>query len=480
MTPKEVIAFCRENTVGAIDLRFTDFLGRWAHTTIPVSVFDESVFEKGVGFDGSSVHGWQRINESDMLLLPQADTCFLDPFTDLPTLSILCNVVDPITLEEYSRDPRFIARKAATWLKSSGIADTANFGPEVEFFIFDSVRFDQTQNSAFFFVDSGEGPWNRGAENVSGSGGASSGGANLGYRPGYQRGYLACPPTDQLMNLRNAMMQTLIDCGIEAECQHHEVGSAGQAEIDFRFSDIVSAADNVMAYKYLVRNTAWRHGKSVTFMPKPLFDEAGSGMHTHFSLWKEGQPLFAGEAHAGLSKMAMYAMGGILTHAPALLAITNPTTNSYRRLVPGFEAPDKLAWSQRNRSAACRIPVYSNDPATKRIEFRCPDATCNPYLAFAAILMAAVDGIENKIDPGSALDKDIYDLPPEELTDVPGMPATLDQALSALEHDHEFLLRGDVFTRDVVKFWIHSKRTHDVESIRARPHPFEFCMYYDL
>jgi len=315
LTPKEVIAFCRENTVGAIDLRFTDFLGRWAHTTIPVSVLDESIFEKGVGFDGSSVQGWQRVDESDMLLMPQPDTCFLDPFTELPTLSILCNVVDPITLEEYSRDPRFIARKAATWLKSSGIADTAYFGPEVEFFIFDHVRFDQTQNSAFYFVDSGEGPWNRGADSEK----------NLGYRPGYQRGYLACPPTDQSMDLRNHMMQKLIDCGIKVECQHHEVGSSGQAEIDFRYDNLVSAADNVMTYKYVVRNAAYRSGKSVTFMPKPLFDEAGSGMHTHFSLWKDDQPLFAGEAHAGLSQMAMYAMGGILSHAPALLALTNPS-----------------------------------------------------------------------------------------------------------------------------------------------------------
>jgi len=473
LTPKEVIAYCRENTVGAVDLRFTDFLGRWLHTTIPVSVFDESVFEKGIGFDGSSVHGWQRVDESDMLLMPQPETCFLDPFLEMPTLSVICNVVDPITLEDYGRDPRFIARKAMTWLKSSGIADTANFGPEVEFFIFDNVRFDQSRNSGFYFVDSDEGPWNRGRD-------PNGAGPNLGHRPDYQRGYLACPPTDQQMNLRNEIMETLIRCGIDVESHHHEVGAAGQAEIDFRYTDLVSAADNVMTYKHIVRNVAQRHGKSVTFMPKPLFDEAGSGMHTHISLWKEEQPLFAGEFYAGLSQTGIYAIGGILKHANALLGLTNPTTNSYKRLVPGFEAPNKLAYSQRNRSAACRIPVYSSDPASKRIEFRCPDATCNPYLAFAAIMMAAVDGIENKIDPGPSLDKDIYDLPPEELENVPQTAATLNEALMALENDHEFLLRGDVFTRDVVKNWIQWKRSHDVEAIRNRPHPFEFCMYYDF
>jgi glutamine synthetase len=469
LTPKELLAYCRENNVGAVDLRFTDFLGQWAHTTVPVSVFSEAHFEKGIGFDGSSVQGWQRVDESDMLLLPQSDSCFLDPFTDLPTLNIICNVVDPITFEDYSRDPRFIARKAANYLKGSGVADAAWFGPEAEFFVFDDVQFDQRRNSAGYYIDSEEGPWNRGQDL----------GPNSGYRPRYQRGYLASAPVDRLMNLRNEMMRVMIECGLTVECQHHEVGSAGQSEIDLKYDELVRAADNIMMYKYIVKNVAAKYGKTATFMPKPLLDEAGSGMHTNLSLWKDEEPLFAGDAYSGLSQTALYAIGGILKHAGSLLAFTNPTTNSYKRLVSGFEAPINLAYSQRNRSAACRIPVYSNDPATKRVEFRCPDPACNPYLSFAAILMAALDGIENKVDPGQPLDKDIYDMPPEELKDVPRTPRSLEQALSALESDHEFLLRGDVFTRDVVRHWIAYKREQEVESIRRRPHPYEFCLYYD-
>jgi glutamine synthetase len=469
LTPKEVVAHCRQNNVRAVDLRFTDFLGQWSHTTIPVDALNESLFEDGLGFDGSSVQGWQRVDESDMLLMPQSETCFLDPFTKLPTLNIICNVVDPITHEDYSRDPRFIARKAAAYLKGTGVADKALFGPEAEFFIFDDVRFDQTSNSGYYYVDSREGQWNRGRQED----------PNLGSKIRYQRGYLPCPPVDQLMDIRNEMMQALIDAGLKVECQHHEVASGGQSEIDLKYDELVPMADKLMMYKYIVKNVAFKNQKTVTFMPKPLFNESGSGMHTHLSLWQTDKPLFAGDGYAGLSQLAMYAIGGVLKHAPALLAITNPTTNSYKRLVPGFEAPVNLAFSQRNRSAACRIPVYSNASHSKRFEFRCPDPTANPYLAFSAILMAALDGIENKISPGDPLDKDIYDLPPEELAGVAKTPGSLAESLDALESNHEFLLRGDVFTKDVIDRWISYKRVNDVEALRGRPHPYEYCMYYD-
>jgi glutamine synthetase len=363
-----------------------------------------------------------------------------------------------------------VARKAEAYLKRTGIADTIYMGPEAEFFIFDDVRFDQRPESAFFHLDSDEAQWNRGRVES----------PNLGNKVRHQEGYLANSPVDQLMDVRNEMMQTMIECGLQVECQHHEVASAGQSEIDLKYDSLVEIADKVMIYKYIVRNVAFRNQKTVTFMPKPIFGAAGSGMHTHFSLWNSGQPLFAGDGYAGLSQMAMHAMGGILKHAPALLGLTNPSTNSYKRLVPGYEAPVNLAYSQRNRSAACRIPMYSNDPRTKRVEFRCPDATCNPYLAFAAILMAAIDGIENKIDPGQPMDKDIYDLPPEILKGVPGTPKSLAESLNSLESDHEFLLRGDVFTSDVIETWIEYKREREIEAIRLRPHPFEFCLYYDV
>ncbi len=469
LTPKEVIAFCRSANVKAIDLRFVDFLGHWGHTTIPVSALSESIFENGLGFDGSSVRGWQQVDESDMLLIPRPETNFIDPFAALPTLNLICDVVDPITHENYSRDPRFVARKAASYLSSTGIADTACFGPEAEFFIFDNVRFDQRPDAAFYHLDSVEAQWNRGREEN----------PNLGYKIRHQQGYLPCPPADQMVNLRTEMMQTLIDCGIEVECQHHEVGTAGQSEIDLKFGPLVQMADRMMMYKYVVKNVAFRHNKTATFMPKPIFGDAGSGMHTHLSFWKEGCPLFGGDGYAGLSQMGMHAIGGILKHAPALLALTNPTTNSYKRLVPGYEAPVNLAYSQRNRSAACRIPMYSNDPASKRIEFRCPDGGCNPYFAFAAITMAAIDGIENKLDPGNPLDKDIYDLPPEESRDVPKTPRSLEESMHALQMDHEFLLRGDVFTKDVIDTWISFKTRNEIEAIRFRPHPYEFCMYFD-
>ncbi len=470
MTPKEVLALCREKDVKAIDMRFMDFPGLWQHFTIPVAHLTEDVFEDGLGFDGSSIRGWKAINESDMLVVPQPETASMDPFAELPTLSMICNIQDPITREDYSRDPRNVARKAVNYLKSTGIGDTCYIGPEAEFFIFDDIRFDQTPNAGFYHIDSIEGEWDRGrVENP-----------NLGYKRRHKEGYFPVPPAEPMMNLRNEMMQTMIDCGLDVECQHHEVGTAGQAEIDLRFDKLVEMADKMMMYKYIVKNVATRHGKTVTFMPKPIFGDNGSGMHTHISIWKGEESLFAGNGYAGLSDMALYGIGGLLKHAPAVLAFSNPTTNSYKRLVPGFEAPVNLAYSQRNRSAAVRIPMYSASPKTKRLEFRCPDPSCNPYLAFSAILMAVIDGIQNKIDPGEPLDKDIYDLSPEELTDVPQTPGSLDEALAALRADHEFLLRGDVFTPDVIDTWIWYKTENEVDALRLRPHPYEFCMYYDI
>jgi glutamine synthetase len=470
MTPREVLALCREKDIKAVDLRFMDFSGSWRHITIPVGKLTEDVFEEGLGFDGSSVVGWQSVSESDMLVVPQPDTVFVDPFAALPTLVLIGNIQDPITREDYSRDPRNVARKAAHYLRLSGVADTAYFGPEAEFFVFDDVRFDTAAHYGFYYLDSSEGQWNRGREE----------GPNLAHKVRFKEGYYPVPPTDQLMDLRNEMMQTMIECGLDVECQHHEVATAGQSEIDLRYDELVSMADSMQLYKYIVKNVARRHHKTATFMPKPLFGDNGSGMHTHLSLWKDGEPLFAGDHYAGLSDMALHAIGGLLRHAPALLAFTNPTTNSYKRLVPGFEAPVNLAYSQRNRSAACRIPMYSPSPKAKRIEFRCPDPSCNPYLAFAAILMAAIDGIQNKISPGEPLDRDIYDLPPEELASVPRTPGSLEEALDALERDHEFLMRGDVFTEDVIRMWIRYKREHEVQAIRVRPHPYEFCLYFDM
>jgi glutamine synthetase len=469
MTPKTVLAMCRENDVKAVDLRFMDFIGLWQHTTIPVQQLNEDTFEDGLGFDGSSIRGWQAINESDMLIVPQPETAFMDPFTAIPTINFICNIQDPITRVDYSRDPRNVARKAVHYLNSTGVADKAYFGPEAEFFIFDDIRFDQAPQHAFFHIDSVEAEWNRGRAE----------GPNLGNKIRFKQGYFPCPPIDHLMDIRNEMMQTLLDCGLPVECQHHEVGTAGQSEIDLKFDEMVKMADQLMMYKYIIKNVAKRHNKTVTFMPKPIFGDNGSGMHVHFSLWKGDSPLFAGDGYAGLSEMALYAIGGILKHAPAILAFTNPTTNSYKRLVPGYEAPVNLAYSQRNRSASCRIPMYSQSPKSKRIEFRCPDPSCNPYLAFSAILMAAIDGIQNKIDPGQPLDKDIYDLPPEEAACVEKTPPSLEAALDALQADHQFLLRGDVFTQDVIDTWISYKRKNEVDAMRLRPHPYEFCLYYD-
>jgi glutamine synthetase len=470
VTPKEVLALCREHDVKAVDLRFMDFPGLWQHFTIPANKLQVDVFDDGLGFDGSSIRGWQAINESDMLVVPQPETAFLDPFTTLPTLVMICNIQDPITREDYSRDPRNVARKAVNYLKSTGIADTCYCGPEAEFYIFDDVRFDQRPNEGYYHVDSIEGEWNRGRKEN----------PNLGYKLRYKEGYFPVPPSDQTMNIRNEMMQTMIDCGLDLEAQHHEVGTAGQAEIDLRFQDLVKMADSMMIYKYITKNVARKYNKTVTFMPKPLFGDNGSGMHTHISLWKGSNPLFAGSGYAGLSEMALHAIGGLLKHAPSILAFACPTTNSYKRLVPGYEAPVNLAYSQRNRSASCRIPMYSPSPKAKRVEFRCPDPSCNPYLTFSAMLMAVIDGVQNKINPGQPLDKDIYDLAPEELAEVPKTPGSLEESLAALRRDHDFLLRGDVFTPDVIDTWIWYKNEKEVDAMRLRPHPYEFCLYYDM
>ncbi len=478
MKPKEVLALIREKEVQAVDLRFMDFPGMWQHFTIPSEALSEAEFEEGLGFDGSSIRGWQAINESDMLVIPQADTAFLDPFTKAPTLTMICNIQDPLTKEDYTRDPRNIARKAVNYMKSTAIADVAYFGPELEFFVFDSVRYDQTYNCGYYFIDSAEGAWNTGREfDPDGKGGQQP---NLGYKLRYKEGYFPVPPSDSLQDIRTEMMRTMIQCGIPIEAQHHEVATGGQGEIDMKFADLVKMADSVLKYKYIIKNVAKKYNKTATFMPKPLFMDNGSGMHVHTSLWKGEKNLYAGSGYAGLSDMAMWAIGGLLKHAPALCGITNPTTNSYRRLVPGYEAPVNLAYSRRNRSAAVRIPVYSPSPKAKRVEFRCPDPSTNPYLAFAAMLMAMLDGIQNKLNPGEPLDKDIYDLEPEELEKVPKTPGSLDVALKALRADHQFLLKGDVFTPDVIDTWIWYKTEKEFDAIRLRPHPYEFALYFDI
>ncbi len=470
MTPKQVLQLVRQKKIEFIDCRFMDFPGLWQHTTYPAGELNEESFEQGFGFDGSSIRGWQAINESDMILVPASDTAMIDPFLQYPTLALICDIKDPLTKKQYSRDPRSIARKAETYLKTAKIADTAMFGPEMEFFVFDNVWYDQDVNSAHYRVDSIEGIWNRGRQDPT----------NLGYQVRLKEGYFPCPPMDTMTDLRSEMVDVMLKHGIPVECHHHEVATGGQAEIDLRFQSLVRMADICMTYKYIVKNVAARHGKVATFMPKPLFQDNGSGMHTHFSLWKGGKPLFAGNYYAGLSKIGLYAIGGILKHASSLIAFTNPTTNSFKRLVPGYEAPVNMVYSSRNRSAAIRIPVYQTNPKTKRLEFRCPDSSCNPYLAFAAMLMAAIDGIRNKIDPGDPLDKDLYDLEPEEYESIPAAPVDLAEALNALEKDHAYLLQGDVFTEDVIHYWIKYKRENEVSALRQRPHPFEFCMYFDI
>jgi len=470
MTPKQVVELAKKNGAVMVDMKFMDFPGLWQHFSVPVDELTEEIFSDGLGFDGSSIRGWRAIHSSDMLVVPDPDTAVMDPFTRYPTLSLICNVVDPITKETYDRDPRYIAIKAENYMKSTKIADTAYFGPEAEFFILDDVMFDQTSNSGYYFIDSSEGIWNSGREE----------GPNLGYKPRHKEGYFPVPPTDSQEDIRTEMVLEMQKVGIYIEKQHHEVATGGQAEIDMRFNSMVKCADQLMYFKYIVKNVAKRNGKTATFMPKPLFGDNGSGMHVHQSLWKGGKPLFAGDGYAGMSKMALYYIGGILKHAPALAALTNPTTNSYKRLVPGFEAPVNLAYSGMNRSASIRIPMYSPSPKAKRIEVRFPDPSCNGYMAFAAMLMAGLDGIENKIDPGESLDKDIYELGPEELAKIPSMPGSLEDALDNLEADHDFLMKGDVFTKDVIETWISYKRSREVDALRLRPHPYEFFLYYDI
>ncbi len=469
MTPTEVLELARNSAAKQVDLRFCDIPGLWHHVSYPIAQLEEKTFEEGFGFDGSSIRAWAVISESDMLLMPDPNTAFIDPFAATPTICMICDVTDPVTRQHYERDPRWIARKAELYLRNSNIADTAFFGAEAEFFIFDSIRFDQDQHSGYYFIDAEEGRWNSGRE-----------GPNRGYRPRYKEGYFPVPPTDHHQDLRSEMVQTMLECGLHVECHHHEVATGGQAEIDLRFDTLLQSADNMMLYKYCVRNVAHQHGKTVTFMPKPLFADNGSGMHTHQSLWKAGQPLFAGDCYAGLSQAALWYIGGLLKHARALSAIIAPTTNSYKRLVPGYEAPVNLAYSRRNRSAAVRIPMYSASPKAKRVEFRPPDASANPYLAFAAMLLAGLDGVLNRISPGEPLDKDIYDLSPEELRGVPSMPASLDEALDCLEEDHDFLLQGDVFSEGLIQAFIDYKRKNEADAVRLRPHPYEFALYYDI
>ncbi len=468
-SPADVVAMARQ--VQMVDFRFVDLPGTWQHFSVPARELTEETFAEGVGFDGSSIRGFQEIHESDMLLMPDPATAFIDPIFEVPTLVLICDVVDPVTMQPYSRDPRYVARKAEAYLRQTGLADISYWGPEAEFFIFNDVRYGADTNSAFYRVDSVEGWWNS----------ANDKGPNLGAQIPPKRGYFPVPPADQFQDVRSKMVLALEAAGVEVEVHHHEVATAGQAEIDMRFDSLVNMADKLMKYKYIIKNVARKNGLTVTFMPKPLFGDNGSGMHVHQSLWKDGTNVFYDAAgYAGLSDTAKYYIGGLLKHAPALLALAAPTTNSYRRLVPGFEAPVNLAYSQRNRSAICRIPVYSKSPKAKRIEFRAPDPSSNPYLCFAALLMAGLDGIQNRIDPGEPMDKDLYELPPEELKLIKQVPGSLAEVLDALEADHEFLLRGDVFTSDLIEAYIAYKRQVEVDPVRMRPHPYEFTLYFDV
>jgi len=471
-TPSDVLKLGQQNGAQFVDIRFSDLPGLMQHFSMPFEEFTEEGFEEGYGFDGSSIRGFQEIQESDMILVPDPETAVMDPFRQHPTLIIHAYVKDPLTGEHYTRDPRYVARKAQDYLVGTGIADTAYFGPEAEFYIFDSIRFDQNQHSSYHYIGAVEGVWNSGAE---------EGGHNLGYKPRYKEGYFPVPPMDHYQDLRSEMTLVLRELGIPVEVHHHEVGTAGQGEIDTGFAPLLQMADRLMLFKYVVKNVGFRAGKTITFMPKPIFQDNGSGMHVHQSLWKDGESLMWDElGYAQLSDTARWYIGGILEHAPALLALCAPTTNSYKRLVPGYEAPVNLVYSQRNRSAAVRIPLYSKSPKSKRIEFRCPDPSANPYLAFSSLLMAGLDGIKNKIEPPEPMDKDLYELPPEELANVPQVPGSLDQALDALEDDHDFLLEGGVFTQDVIDHWIDYKRVHEVDELRLRPHPHEFALYYDI
>ena len=468
--PVDVLKMAEEHIVKIVDFRFMDLPGLWQHFSVPAHQLTEASFEDGYGFDGSSIRGFQAINESDMLVMPDPEAAFLDPFTEIPTLAIICNIVEPLTKQRYARDPRAVAQRAENYLQYTKIADTAYFGAEAEFFIFDDVRFDQRANCGYYFVDSVEGQWNSGREE----------GPNLGYKPRHKEAYFPVPPHDHFQDLRSEMVINLEKCGMTIEAHHHEVATGGQMEIDVRYSPLTRAADNLAIYKYVVKNTARKRGHTVTFMPKPLFGDNGSGMHCHQSLWKGGRNLFAGEGYGGFSETGLHYIGGLLKHSPALAALIAPTTNSYKRLTPGFEAPVNLAYSRRNRSAAIRIPMVSNNPAAIRLEYRPPDPSCNPYLAFAAMMMAGLDGIENKMDPGKPLDKDIYGLGPQELKGIPALPGSLEVSLDNLQADHEFLLKGDVFTEDIISLWINYKREREVNAMRLRPHPYEFALYYDI
>ena len=469
-TPQEALNYIKENKIQIVDLKFIDMPGIWQHLSLYHDQIDETAFTDGVPFDGSSIRGWKAINESDMTMVIDPTTAWIDPFMAEPTLSFICSIKEPRTGEPYGRCPRTIAQKAIDYLNTTGLGDTAFFGPEAEFFIFDDVRFDQTQNSGYYYVDSIEGRWNSGKEEP---------GGNLGYKPRYKEGYFPVAPTDTSQDMRTEMLLTMAKCGVPVEKHHHEVATGGQCELGFRFATLIQAADYLMTYKYVIKNVGKKYGKTITFMPKPLFNDNGSGMHVHQSIWKDGQPLFAGDQYAGFSQMGLHYIGGILKHAPALLALTNPTTNSYKRLVPGFEAPVNLAYSQGNRSASVRIPLSGTNPKAKRLEFRCPDASSNPYLAFAAMLCAGLDGIKNQIDPGEPLDVDIYDLSPEELSKIPSTPSSLEGALEALEKDHSFLTDTGVFTEDFIQTWISYKLDNEVNPMRLRPHPYEFALYYD-
>ncbi len=470
-TPQEVLQMVRDQGIQIIDLKFIDMPGVWQHCSFYQDQIGESSFTEGVPFDGSSIRGWKAINESDMSMVPDPKTAWIDPFYKEPTLSMICSIKEPRTGEWYSRDPRSIAARAIEYLKTSGIGDTAYFGPEAEFFVFDDVRFDQNEHEGYYHVDSIEGRWNSGRTEA---------GGNLAYKPRYKEGYFPVPPADTLQDMRTEMLLTMAACGVPIEKHHHEVATGGQNELGFRFATLIEAADYLMTYKYVIKNVAKKYGRTVTFMPKPLFNDNGSGMHTHQSIWRDGQPLFwSDEGYANLSQMARHYIGGILRHAPAILAFSNPTTNSYKRLVPGFEAPVNLAYSQGNRSASVRIPLSGTNPKAKRMEFRCPDASCNPYLAFAVMLCAGLDGVKNQIEPGEPLDVDIYDLSPEELSKIPSTPGSLEDALEALQNDHAFLIEPGVFTADFIENWISYKLDTEINPMRLRPHPYEFALYYD-
>ena len=469
MTPKEFFQFARDNNAEMIDLKFVDMLGTWQHCSYPTSTVSEDIFEEGLGFDGSSIRGWQEIHKSDMMAVCDPDTAVMDPFFAKPTVSVIANIVDPETRESYSKCPRRVARRAAEYLKETGIADTCYVGPEPEFFVFDEVRYEQNQHTGYYQIDSVEGAWNT----------ARFEEPNLGYKPSYKGGYFPVSPTDTYHDLRGEMVYEMMKVGIEIEAHHHEVATAGQTEIDMKYQELTRMCDHFVWYEYIAKNVGKRHGKTVTFMPKPVFEDNGSGMHTHLSLWKGGKPLFAGDKYAGLSQLALHAAGGLLAHAPALLALAAPTTNSYRRLVPGFEAPVNLVFSARNRSASIRIPMYSKSPKAKRLEFRCPDPTANGYLAWSAMLMAMIDGIQNRIDPGEPLDVNVYEMTKQELAKYRKTPGSLPESIDALEKDHDFLLAGDVFTGDLIQSWISWKRNEEIGPLALRPHPFEFHLYYD-